>query len=443
MSERFVQLTRYDTLYTDEHAPVLVAAAALLKDTAKDAIIAQLKFQNISNNTIKALSVSILPYDTTGKSLGEAINYQYLDLNEERDSTFGQKEPIYLPDNTTREIGITVNKVIFQDNSSWNASVQNAWSLLVKPNLLSEEFNGDEELVKQYLLEYGDDSVVFPMKSHDFWFCKCGAINNLEEGTCHTCKAERDLLFSFRIEDLEKKKEERLQKHEEEEATKKAQAAAKKERLIKRLKIIIPVVAVVFSGFAIYFGIIQPNIELREKYDRAVTRYKEKKYDQAVFLFEQTKDYKDTKELLAKAKKGAEEQELYDEVKHAYKMPLAEAIRKLESVSDLSDTDQRKLEEWRILAKCEGKYPGQYKQFTSSTKNKIDISNRYINMEFCVSEGVAYCVGNDSALGDINDSDLEGYDYLVTYDASQSEKLYFSSTKALLDLGYVQSYYEK
>ena len=51
---------------------------------------------DILDKPIKAVTVKVVPLDTVGKPLGEAVDYQYLDLNEARDTNFGAKVPIVL-----------------------------------------------------------------------------------------------------------------------------------------------------------------------------------------------------------------------------------------------------------------------------------------------------------------------------------------------------------
>ena len=94
MGERYTRLFSLSEQLYIENAPVIIAAGALLKDNKTDNVLVQLKFQNIEEKQIKALTVQIIPLDIKNKKIGEKIEYQYLDLNEERDVYFGADVPI-------------------------------------------------------------------------------------------------------------------------------------------------------------------------------------------------------------------------------------------------------------------------------------------------------------------------------------------------------------
>ena len=89
MSERYSRLFALPENLYISGSPVVIAAGALLKDNQTGKVIAQLKLRNIGDKTIKAATVSIMPFDTVGNPLGEPIQYQYLDLIARRDNDFG------------------------------------------------------------------------------------------------------------------------------------------------------------------------------------------------------------------------------------------------------------------------------------------------------------------------------------------------------------------
>lgn len=111
MSERYTNLFALPKKLYLNNAPVLIAAGALLKDTETGKVLAQLKIQNIQNNTIKAATVKIVPLDTVGKPLGNEVEHLYLDLNAARDMDFGKKVPLLLPDPATRSFSVSIASV--------------------------------------------------------------------------------------------------------------------------------------------------------------------------------------------------------------------------------------------------------------------------------------------------------------------------------------------
>ncbi len=184
MSDRYKRLfSLKENLYT-EGSPVIISAGALLLDTNTNKVLAQCKFKNISFKTIKGLTVYVRELDTGNRPIGNAISYQYLDLNAGRDIEFGQKSAITLPDETTRAFVIVVSEVIFDDNSVWNAQSSATWDNVPEQKDLYPE---DEELRKQYNLDINNQGSKEVLYYKDLWKCSCGAINKITEETCHLC----------------------------------------------------------------------------------------------------------------------------------------------------------------------------------------------------------------------------------------------------------------
>ena len=245
MSGRYFKLfVLPESLYATG-APVVIAAGALLKDNQTGKVLAQLKIQNISDNTIKAATVKIEPLDTVGKPLGEAIAYQYLDLNVRRDADFGQKTPIVLPDATTRGFCVTVSEVIFTDNSTWAASSE-PWEPLPAP-VPPEQTLQDRELAKQYHLKYG--GYLFQQEK-DLWRCSCGAFNRQSEPCCHKCRREAATISSIDLDKLKEECNARIAEEERIAAVKQAaHNAARKKRRIAITAVIVSVIAVALFVF--------------------------------------------------------------------------------------------------------------------------------------------------------------------------------------------------
>lgn len=102
MSERYSNVfTLPQNLYA-VGSPVVIAAGTLLKDNQTGKIVAQLKFRSISNKIIKAVKVKLDMFDTAGNPIGEPVVYDYLDLSASRDTEFGQKTPVPVPDSKAR-----------------------------------------------------------------------------------------------------------------------------------------------------------------------------------------------------------------------------------------------------------------------------------------------------------------------------------------------------
>lgn len=292
MSERYSKLfTLPENLYT-AGAPVVIAAGALLKDSQTGNVLAQLKLQNINSRTIKAATVQIFPMDTTGEAINENTTYQYLDLSAERDTFFGQKEAIPLPNAATRSFSVIVTEVIFLDNTKWLADGKE-WYSLKKPASIGW---GDPELVKQFHCDYGERSNNMLLEDDDFWICVCGAINRSGETCCHRCRQTLDGLRAFNIEDLRKRKDERLALEAAAAEKRRSEEKQRNLRIAKIAPIVLAAVAVLCVAIHFASSAVQKN----NIYNSAVSLMEQGEYGQASALFQELGDYKDSNAQLEK-----------------------------------------------------------------------------------------------------------------------------------------------
>ena len=291
MSERYSKVFSLPENLYAEGAPVVIAAGALLKDNQTGRVVAQLKLRNISPKTIKAATVSILPLNTVGNPLGEAIRYEYLDLSSTRDTDFGSKSAIPMPDITTRSFSAAVAEVIFTDNSVWNAN-EAAWEPLKSPEPLTSRL--DSEMVKQFQMEYGSGAKNFFLEQKDLWHCVCGAVNRSGETKCHSCRKSIYDLKKLDLEALREHKEQRLVK-EQEQAAKKAAATQKTMKTLAAVLVVAAVFCIVAS-FAV--GAIKKN----KAYNDAALLMEQGKYEEAIEAFTALGNYKDSAEQIQSAK---------------------------------------------------------------------------------------------------------------------------------------------
>lgn len=314
MSERYSRLFSLpENLYT-EGAPVVIAAGALLKDNQTGRVLAQLKLRNISPKAIKAATVCLFPMNTVGQPLGEAIRYEYLDLSSTRDTDFGSKSAIPMPNITTRSFSAAVVEVIFMDNSVWNAN-EAAWEALKSPEALTSRL--DNEMVKQFQIEYGSRAKNFFLEQKDLWYCVCGAINRRGELACHKChKTEADLR-NVNMNVLRQNKDARLTRERD---WKEKEAAAERERkkaaIAKTEKIgkITAIAALLIIIVIILAVKIPPIIRARQEektrlnaYNSAVALIDAKQYDEAIAVLQELADYKDSVQQIQIAEKGKQE----------------------------------------------------------------------------------------------------------------------------------------
>lgn len=281
MSERYSKLFALPENLYAEGAPVVIAAGALLKDNQTGKVLTQLKIQNIQDKAIKAATVKIVPLDTVGKPLGDAIEYQYLDLNAVRDTDFGQKTPIALPDTATRAFSAMVAEVIFSDNTVWTAS-HTPWEALSAPVPLEQALQ-DRELVKQYRIKYGENCKYIFKTEKDLWRCACGILNHQDEPLCHFCQKEAAVISDVDVDALKAERNERL-------AREKTAAAARS----KKTKIL-AIIAVPIIAIAIVAGVL---ISKSTAYNAALELLETGEYAEAIDAFVELGDYKNSQELI-------------------------------------------------------------------------------------------------------------------------------------------------
>ena len=305
MTNRYIRLFTIPENQYSIGSPLLIVAGALLKDNFTGKILAQIKLKNISQKTIKLVKLLVQPLDSINKPLGKAVEMQYLDLEAVRDSEFGQREPILLPDNTTRAIEVIVTEVYFADNSTWTMPTEATWFSLPKLNP-REHFKS--ELEKQFRMTYGQDYAYVPERIEDLWYCACGAINKENEAYCHFCSRDYLEFSSIDIAALEVAKEDRLREEQAAaEAAKRERRKKEKEAEIasiaraKRKKkigliggisvIIIAAIVMLVTKFII------PNAQYKE----ALALTENKDYDTAYTYFISLGKFKDSESLAKEA----------------------------------------------------------------------------------------------------------------------------------------------
>ena len=332
MSERFERIfTLPGNLYA-AGAPVIISAGALLRDTENGRILAQLKFQSISPNPIKAVKVHIFPLDTVGKSLGGEISYDYLDLNAERDAEFGQKKAIPVANPATRSFTAEVTEVAFADNSLWTTD-DKQWAPLPE-SVPIENALGDREMAKQYRLRYGQNARYQPAKIDGIWLCTCGAVNAEEEEKCHVCGSEAGALFSCDLKELKAETAERV---EQETAVEKKQAQKRK----RFASVLIPVAIVCIAAILLATKVFIPG----SKYKQATALLDAGQYDEAIAAFEALGEYKDSTEQAKEAnlaKTEAKNAVKYEDAMHLLESGLYDgAIKFFTELGDYRDSTKR------------------------------------------------------------------------------------------------------
>jgi hypothetical protein len=360
MAERYSRVfSLAENLYT-EGAPLLLAAGALLKDNQSGKLVAQLKLKAVGAKAIRAATVRLVPLDSADRPLDEALSYDYLDLNAERDAEFGAKNPIPLPQSSARAFTAAVTEVIFADKSTWSAPEGAVWEPLAAPET-PERALKDAELAKQYRLRFGADTVRMPAAEKDLWFCACGAVNGQAEERCHRCGKARGELLALDPEELKAARDRRLaqeraareaaekkaaeQKAEAERlaAERKAAAQVKAKKVKKALAVTLPILLLFVGGFFLTTKVLIPN----SRYNKALELAEAGQYDEAIAAFAALGAYKDAPaqlELTRAARTEARNAEAYAQAEALLEAgDKTGAVFAFEALGDYRDARERSL----------------------------------------------------------------------------------------------------
>lgn len=293
MAERFTRLFQLgNDLYLDG-SPVIVCAGALLNDTVTGAVIAQIKYQNISEKKIVAAKVQLCAYDAMRAALDERIEYSYHNLDLSSGAYWGGDKAIILPDRASNSFEIIGFSVAFDDGTCWKSECVDTFISIPASPLLVDELH-DMALVEQYCIETTPKAKYVPIEYGSLWRCACGCIN--QGAVCTGCNTEKTAAFEeLSIPLLSEKMAERL----EIEARQKAEKQEKERKRMKNTTIILTIVAVMAVVGSVYGFWIRPNIIVpAKKYKEALTLYQNGEYKQAESRFAELGNYRDSEQYL-------------------------------------------------------------------------------------------------------------------------------------------------
>lgn len=295
MSERYKQVKLYENFKFYPTSPIDILKGAIYIDNMTSKAVFQLKFINMQDKHIKAIYIQIIGSNDLGEKI-ENQEYTYLDLNVGKGQEFGTNELKELRNNTIRNINVIINKVIYEDNTIWENTKDTSYDRVplnkIDENLL---FLANQKAIAQGLQL---NNIYYPTENQNYWTCICGAYNSNSYDKCYRCSCSKDIAFN-RYNKNELQKDLAVYKEQEQEKQKQKQAIKKQKlKKIKKITIIcIPIIVIlVIMLYLFYIESAKSN-----KYKNAIEDYNNKDFDEAIELFTELGDYKDSKTYTEKS----------------------------------------------------------------------------------------------------------------------------------------------
>lgn len=312
MSEKYTIVQHEKRLFWLQDCPVLLHSYALTKNNTNNSIFLQCKFENIADKPIKAMNIAVKCSDVSHQELANIDNFPYLDINVQPYTLFGDKTPVALPNNTTRNVRIIPLKVIFSDDTVWENTSERAYELA---EYEQQPISSLGELADQYKRDLhkicidSEKHNYLPANVNGFTICGCGKVvlNNTE--SCPQCGINfqdllnvndsgklHDHLTQYEAALAEKAQQEQLL--EQERLQKVALAKQKFKTTAKKVGIIgSGVIAIALLG-VLTKQVIIPNVQ----YSNAEHKAQSGEYDEAIQAFIRLGDFKDASEKVLETK---------------------------------------------------------------------------------------------------------------------------------------------
>ena len=340
MAERYSRLFSLpEDLYT-AGAPLVIAAGALLMDNQTGKVLAQLKLRSISDKVISSVKLLVIGTNRAGDVLCKE-EHVYEGVNAARDSFFGAREAVPLPDANVRVFSVQLLSVAFHDGSRYIGEAQ-TWKPLPDQADLNQRLF-DTELIRQYRLETSNMSRFVPLETQDLWLCACGEINHRGE-SCHRCDHSFEHCTKYlNVDLLRENKNLRLNGEAVQAALDEAKRQSRGKLLRRVAMVIVPLVLVA----GIVFGAHKIMQRRDAIYVEANRLYNEGDYAMAAVLFDKVGHYKDANTMSAKAKKADAEIASYNRAARLFQNErwddAYEAYKELGSFQDSAEQAQEAL----------------------------------------------------------------------------------------------------
>ena len=259
MSEKYTIVQHEKRLFWLQDCPVLLHSYALTKNNTNNSIFLQCKFENIADTAIKTMNIAVKCSDVSHQELANVDNFPYLDINVQPYTLFGDKTPVALPNNTTRNVRIIPLKVIFSDDTTWENTSEQAYELA---EYEQQPISSLGELADQYkrdLHKICTDSEkhnYLPANVNGFTVCGCGKVVLPDTQYCASCGVDFSKLFAINNSEIlhteQQQYDEEQQKialqEQQDKLQKETQQLQYRKKLRKIISIISCIVLVIIIG---------------------------------------------------------------------------------------------------------------------------------------------------------------------------------------------------
>ena len=286
MAERFTIVRKFDIHKDFVDCPVEIAKGAILFDRANYKCVLQLKFKNLSENSVRYLAAQITYLDENNNEYSTQASYSE---RKESNGYFGNDKIVELNCDNVKTVDITILRVVLDSSDVWEFKEEKIKELVTQimiPSMLKKQ------VMREFDFSVANKYHSFPVDCGEFWQCACGKAN---EGVCCTkCGQQKEVVF----EALDKKKIVLSLKNYIKEEEEKAYQNREKERKIinskkSKIRISCKIISLILVLFFISWGANRAFDEI--SFYSAVKLMSNQKYSQAAKKFNKLpqKIYKD------------------------------------------------------------------------------------------------------------------------------------------------------
>ncbi|MBQ4110688.1 MAG: hypothetical protein IJC74_07370 [Clostridia bacterium] len=275
-------------------SPVHITSWEIKKDVEK--IVLFVNFINVSQRAISAVMFSATGFNSFGDrvQMNDADSFDV--IGQDLSVKPNEYEKIYtvLPNDAIRKVEVKVKKICFADGTVVD-DIQDEWIDANQSKL--------ESIHIDCARRENTESKFYAIIKERYWQCVCGFVNS--QNTCSICGMQKNSALKFTkenfantyIEYLNRIESERL----DEERRRLEEKGIAELRLIRIKKIAAVIMSCIVTCITITLVVnyvMIPNY----KYEKAIAYLNNKKYDDAINIFIDLKEFKNSKDMVMETK---------------------------------------------------------------------------------------------------------------------------------------------